>query len=167
MLATAVVDAPFGALQLAATGTGLAVVGLPGTDVPALLERAEALPTTEGDGQAHVEQAAQELREYFAGRRTEFTVALDHRLRTAFGKAVSAGMLAVPFGRTASYGELADAIGRPRASRAVGRACATNPLPIIVPCHRILDAAGRLNGYAGTLPVKAQLLQLEGAGFRE
>lgn len=107
-------------------------------------------------------QAERELEEYFAGRRTAFSVPLSMH-GTPFQMAVWAALRAIPYGETRSYGELAAQIGRHRACRAVGMANHVNPLPILVPCHRVVGADGRLTGYAGGLNVKEFLLKLEGA----
>lgn len=109
-------------------------------------------------------QAAAELAEYFAGRRRAFGVPLAWH-GTPFQQAVWAELRAIPYGVTISYGELAQRIGSPGAARAVGRANATNPIPIIVPCHRVVGADGTLTGFAGGLAVKERLLGLEGFSF--
>ncbi|WPF66341.1 MULTISPECIES: methylated-DNA--[protein]-cysteine S-methyltransferase [unclassified Corynebacterium] len=109
-----------------------------------------------------VEQARQELAEYFAGRRREFTVPLDWGEATGFRNQVQRHLLTIGYGHTASYGEIAAALGKPGAARAVGSGCRTNPLPIVVPCHRVLRSDGSLGGYAGGLAVKEYLLGVEG-----
>ena len=106
-------------------------------------------------------QAERELAEYFAGRRRSFSVPLCIG-GTPFQRAVWQALTEIPFGETASYGEIARRIGRPKACRAVGMANHVNPLPIFVPCHRVVGASGRLTGYAGGLEMKAYLLKLEG-----
>ena len=107
-------------------------------------------------------QAERELEEYFAGRRTAFSVPLSMH-GTPFQLEVWEALRAIPYGETRSYAALAAQIGRPRACRAVGMANHVNPLPILVPCHRVLGADGHLTGYAGGLDVKKYLLKLEGA----
>lgn len=107
-------------------------------------------------------QAERELEEYFAGRRTAFSVPLSMH-GTPFQMEVWAALRTIPYGETRSYASLAAQIGRPRACRAVGMANHVNPLPIFVPCHRVVGADGRLTGYAGGLDVKKYLLKLEGA----
>lgn len=102
-----------------------------------------------------------QLTEYLAGRRRVFEIDLDLR-GTDFQKEVWAAVAAVPYGHTASYGEIAHLIGRPRASRAVGAANGANPIPIVIPCHRVIGADGSLTGYGGGLPAKRRLLALEG-----
>ena len=107
-------------------------------------------------------QAERELEEYFAGRRTAFSVPLSMH-GTPFQMEVWAALRTIPYGETRSYATLAAQIGRLRACRAVGMANHVNPLPIFVPCHRVVGADGRLTGYAGGLDVKKYLLKLEGA----
>src|SRR5207253_6300214 len=103
-----------------------------------------------------------ELDEYFAGRRRHFDLALDLRV-APFHEQVLHELARVPYGSTTTYGALAALAGRPRAARAVGTVMNRNPIPIVLPCHRVLGANGSLTGYAGGLDVKLQLLQLEGA----
>ncbi|MCB0818773.1 MAG: methylated-DNA--[protein]-cysteine S-methyltransferase, partial [Flavobacteriales bacterium] len=111
---------------------------------------------------ARLDEVRRELDQYFAGRRRQFDLPLDRRLSRGFRGRVQALLPAIPFGRTCSYGELAALAGSPRAVRAVGSACATNPLPIVVPCHRVRRSDGSLGGYAGGLDAKRALLALEG-----
>ena len=113
-----------------------------------------------GDSCAVLEQTAAELGEYFAGTRREFTLPADGG-GTPFQRAVWQALCAVPYGETASYADIAARIGRKNASRAVGGANNQNPLPIIVPCHRIVGKNGALTGYAGGLEIKEFLLKLE------
>ena len=101
-----------------------------------------------------------QLREYFQGKRTDFDLKL-HPKGTPFQKAVWQALTKIPYGRTRSYGDIARAVGRPTAVRAVGLANGRNPLPIVVPCHRVIGADGRLVGYGGGLPVKQALLDRE------
>jgi methylated-DNA-[protein]-cysteine S-methyltransferase len=101
-----------------------------------------------------------QLREYFQGKRTAFDLRL-HPKGTPFQKAIWKALLDIPYGQTRSYGDIAKAAGRPKAVRAVGLANGRNPLPIIVPCHRVIGANGRLVGYGGGLPVKQALLDRE------
>jgi methylated-DNA-[protein]-cysteine S-methyltransferase len=104
----------------------------------------------------------QQLDEYFAGQRREFTIPLDIR-GTPFQLACWNALLRIPYGETRSYAEQAVVVGSPRAFRAVGAANGSNPIPIIVPCHRVLNTGGKLGGYGGGLPIKERLLRLEGA----
>ncbi|SLM49864.1 Methylated-DNA--protein-cysteine methyltransferase [Nitrospira japonica] len=110
-------------------------------------------------------EAGRQLSEYFQGRRTTFELPLLMR-GTAFQKRVWQQLLRIPYGQTQSYGRLALAIGNGSASRAVGLANSKNPLSIVVPCHRVIGASGKLTGFAGGLDVKARLLELEGAQGR-
>ena len=107
-----------------------------------------------------------QLREYFSGKRRNFDLGLDLR-GTDFQKRCWNQLLRIPYGETCSYAEIARAVGSPKSFRAVGQANHYNPIAIIVPCHRVLAAGCYLGGYGGGLPVKAWLLRLEGAAFRE
>ena len=109
---------------------------------------------------ALLEEAVRQLEEYFGGRRKEFDLPLDP-VGTAFQKQVWEELKKIPYGETRSYGQLAKAIGNPKACRAVGMANHRNPIPIIVPCHRVIGADGTLTGYAGGLAIKRILLELE------
>lgn len=105
-------------------------------------------------------EAGAQLREYLAGRRRTFTVPLEPK-GTAFMQSVWEALGAIPYGETCSYQQVAQQIGRPKASRAVGMANHRNPIPILIPCHRVIAATGHLNGYLGGVPIKAHLLDLE------
>ena len=107
-----------------------------------------------------VQQTIKELEEYFAGNRKVFTVPLDLR-GTEFQKKVWEALREIPYGETRSYKEIAEKIGNPKASRAVGMANHRNPIGIVVPCHRVVGANGKLTGYAGGIPMKQALLELE------
>jgi methylated-DNA-[protein]-cysteine S-methyltransferase len=109
-----------------------------------------------------LDDVRRELDEYFEGRRREFDLPLDLRV-APFHEAVLHELARVPYGRTETYGALAAKVGRPRAARAVGTVMNRNPIPIVLPCHRIVGANGSLTGYAGGLHVKRALLELEGA----
>ena len=111
-------------------------------------------------------RVGKQLEEYFAGKRRNFELALDLR-GTDFQKRCWNELLRIPYGETRSYAEIAHAVGSPRGFRAVGQANHYNPIAIIVPCHRVLAAGCFLGGYGGGLPVKAYLLRLEGAAFRD
>ncbi len=107
--------------------------------------------------------AAELVRAYLAGERVRFAATeLDLREFTPFRRAVSLAAIRIPYGQTRSYGELAAVARTPRAARAVGRVMATNPLPLVIPCHRVVAADGGLHGFGGGLPMKARLLELEG-----
>lgn len=108
---------------------------------------------------------AGELREYLNGKRREFTFPIDWDLLRPFQRAALKLIYAIPYGETRTYSDIALELGRPRASRAVGRANATNPMPLVIPCHRLIGSDGKLHGYGGGegLPTKEWLLQMEGA----
>ena len=110
---------------------------------------------------ARTAELRRQLAEYFAGERREFALRLAPA-GTPFERSVWDELLAIPFGETRSYGEIAQAIGRPGAARAVGRANGANPIPIVVPCHRVIGADGSLTGFGGGLAAKSRLLELEG-----
>lgn len=114
----------------------------------------------EADGDPVLLQAARELGEYFAGERREFSVPLDFT-GTEFQNKVWRALRSIPFGETRSYGELATQVGAPKASRAVGAANGRNPIPIILPCHRVIGSSGSLTGFGGGLSMKKQLLAHE------
>jgi methylated-DNA-[protein]-cysteine S-methyltransferase len=159
-----VVSTPLGDLLLACTDEGLARVAFPGEDhdrVLALL--AVRLGPRMLRAPRLVAAAADQIVSYLEGRRTHFDLAVDLRLATGFRRAVLDVLQQLPRGATRSYAEVAQAAGHPRAIRAVGSACATNPVPIVVPCHRVLRSDGSLGGYVGGLAVKRWLLDLEAA----
>jgi methylated-DNA-[protein]-cysteine S-methyltransferase len=159
-----VVDSPVGALLLAATDQGLVRVAYAreghDTVLQALADRVS--PRILRDP-ARLEPAARELGEYFDGQRQAFGLALDWRLAAGFRLAVLRHLPDIGYGRTASYSAVAQWAGSPRAVRAVGTACATNPLPVIVPCHRVVRADGSPGGYLGGAEAKQALLNLEAA----
>ena len=111
-------------------------------------------------GTTHLERAIEQLRAYFAGERQDFDLALAAE-GTSFRRSVWSELVHIPYGETISYGELARRVGDPAAARAVGAANGANPLPIVVPCHRVIGADGRLTGFGGGLPNKRWLLALE------
>jgi methylated-DNA-[protein]-cysteine S-methyltransferase len=112
---------------------------------------------------ARLDVAARELDEYFAGRRRAFDLALDRRLVTGFRGTVLRQLSEIDYGATATYGAIARRTGNPKAVRAVGTACATNPLPLVVPCHRVVRSDGTMGGYLGGVEAKRMLLALEAA----
>lgn len=160
-------DSPLGPLVLAATGAGLVRVGLPAEDEDAVLaELARRIsPRVLRVERAPLERARRQLDAYFARRRRRFALPIDWRLATGFRRAVLGAAARIPYGATASYRELACAAGRPAAQRATGTALATNPLPIVIPCHRVVPAGGGLGGYRGGAQAKAALLALEGVAL--
>jgi methylated-DNA-[protein]-cysteine S-methyltransferase len=147
---------PLGTLQLTAEGGALTGVHFPGQKH----DRPRQPDWQRADEEPVLAQARRELGEYFAGRRTQFDVRLAPA-GTPFQRSVWRALLEVPFGSTSTYGAIAQAIGRPSAVRAVGAAVGTNPIGIIVPCHRIVGRDGTLTGYAAGLERKARLLALE------
>ncbi|MFP5451660.1 MAG: methylated-DNA--[protein]-cysteine S-methyltransferase [Thermoleophilia bacterium] len=161
-------DAPDGPLLLAATEVGLVRVALAPEPEDAVLQRlAEAIsPRIMRAPHPALETARRELDAYFAGALTTFTVPLDRRLSRGFRRAVLDATAAIPYGATASYAQVAAAAGNPRAARAAGTALATNPLPIIVPCHRVLRSGGEIGDYLGGTPMKEHLLAMEAAVTR-
>ena len=114
------------------------------------------------DANKWMNRAAEELRAYFGGNLRVFSVPLDLQ-GTEFQLGVWNYLLRIPYGETRSYAQVAEAIGRPKAVRAVGAANGSNPVSIIVPCHRVIGSSGKLTGYGGGLPMKKRLLELEGA----
>jgi methylated-DNA-[protein]-cysteine S-methyltransferase len=164
------VDSPIGPLLLAATGRGLLYVAFAAEDEPAVLEmlatrigprvlRAPASGT--GPAARALDCAATQIGQYLAGRRRGFDLPLDTRLATGFRGRVQEHLAEVEYGRTATYKEIAARLDRPGAVRAVGTACATNPLPLVWPCHRILRSDGGLGGYRGGIEAKRRLLAME------
>lgn len=151
-------ESPLGRITLAATDDALVGVFF---DKQAHMPEVNHWPVA--DKHPVLQQAQVELAEYFAGQRRTFDVPLDLSSGTPFQQAVWQALLAIPCAATTSYGAISAKIGRPAAVRAVGGAVGRNPVSIIVPCHRVVGANGSLTGYAGGLPRKTALLQLEGA----
>ncbi|GAO79688.1 MULTISPECIES: methylated-DNA--[protein]-cysteine S-methyltransferase [unclassified Sphingopyxis] len=147
---------PVGELTLVADDRGLAAI-LWENDSP---DRVRLGALTEKAGHPVLVETERQLAEYFAGERRAFDVPLSFA-GTDFQKRVWAALLAIPFGETRSYGEIADQLGNPGASRAVGAANGRNPISIIAPCHRVVGSNGKLTGFAGGLEAKAYLLDLE------
>lgn len=149
-------DSPIGTLRLVADADGLREIRF----------EQERHPKQDGAGWVQAERplasARRQLQEYFAGRREHFTLPL-HPLGTPFQLEVWRELAKIPYGVTISYGELARRIGKPSAMRAVGAANGRNPIPIVVPCHRVIGADGSLTGFGGGLPIKHFLLTLEHA----
>lgn len=156
------VDSPFGSLLVAATPAGVVRVAYEREDHDAVLGRlADAVSPRVLHAPGRLEVAARELGEYFAGRRRRFDLTLDLQLAHGFRQEVLGQLRAIAYGTTASYSVVAAALGRPAAVRAVGTACATNPLPVVVPCHRVVRRDGSAGGYVGGSQVKQALLALE------
>ncbi len=159
-----IVDTPVGPLLLAATEQGLVRVAYACEDHDAVLQRlAEKISPRVLAAPARMDPAARQLEEYFAGRRKQFELPLDHRLSSGFRPDVLSHLPDIGYGSTASYGELAQLAGNPKAVRAVGTACGTNPLPVVVPCHRVVRSDGTPGGYVGGPEAKRTLLTLEAA----
>jgi methylated-DNA-[protein]-cysteine S-methyltransferase len=160
------VDSPVGALLLAATDDGLIRVAFDREDHDAVLvSLAEKVSPRIMLVPGRLDRAARELDEYFDGSRRIFDVPLDFRLSSGFRRSVLAHLPQIGYGRTESYAQVAAAAGSPRAVRAVGSACATNPLPLVVPCHRVVRSDGSFGGYRGGPDAKRLLLSLESGGL--
>lgn len=161
-VAYTVTESPFGPLLIAGTEVGLIAVGLPDLPFDPLLERLAAqvsprvleIPT-------RLEPVRRRLDAYFEGELIDFDLPLDLRLSRGFMRTALGVVADIPYGETLSYAEVAAAAGSPRAFRAAGSACATNPVPIVVPCHRVLASGGGLGGYGGGLAMKRALLDME------
>lgn len=158
------VDTPVGTLLLAATEKGLVRVAYEREDHEQVLERlAREISPRVLRAPARLDEAAKEIDEYFAGFRTAFDLPLDFRLSHGFRRTVLARLPEIGYGQTASYAAVALAAGNPKAVRAVGTACATNPIPVVVPCHRVVRSDGSIGQYVGGADVKKMLLTLEAA----
>jgi len=157
-------DSPFGPLLLATTPRGLVRVGLPNQDAEELLDELAARVSPRVlEAAAPLDEARRELDLYFEGKLTEFELPLDWQLSRDFRRRALRAIARIPYGQTRTYTEIATSAGNERAVRAAGTACGTNPIPVVVPCHRVLRSSGGLGGYGGGLPMKEALLQLEGA----
>ena len=156
------VSTPVGVLLLAATEEGLVRVAYAREDHDAVLQDlARRISPRVLHAPVRLAPAVRQLEEYFAGTRTRFDLPLDRSLSHGFRRLVQEHLPEIGYGRTESYGAVARSVGRPQAVRAVGTACATNPLPVVVPCHRVLRGDGGLGGYVGGLEAKTALLELE------
>ena len=163
-IAYTTIDTPIGSLLLAATERGLVRVAFDSEDHDKVLETlAIRLSPRILRAPKRLEQAARELHQYFAGTRKSFDLILDLSLSSGFRQLVQRHLPEIAYGHTQSYAQVARLVGNPKAVRAVGSACATNPLPVVVPCHRVVRTDGSLGGYAGGLLVKTALLRLEAA----
>ncbi|NAZ88078.1 methylated-DNA--[protein]-cysteine S-methyltransferase [Kineococcus indalonis] len=157
-------DSPVGPLLLAATPRGVARVAFGREDHDAVLaDLAARLSPRVLRDPGRLETAARQLEEYFAGHRERFEVPLDLSLARGFRRDVLTVLGGLAYGTTATYARVAEAAGSPRAVRAVGTACARNPLPLLVPCHRVVRGDGSAGGYLGGPDAKRLLLRLEGA----
>jgi methylated-DNA-[protein]-cysteine S-methyltransferase len=158
------VDSPFGTLHAATTKRGLVRIAFPEESVESVLEAlAQSLSPRIVQAPASLDLLKRELEEYFAGRRHEFGIPLDWSLTGPFGRRILEMTAAIPYGGHLSYAEVAAEAGSPRGARAAGNALGSNPIPIVIPCHRVLRSGGVLGGYGGGPDRKRWLLELEGA----
>jgi methylated-DNA-[protein]-cysteine S-methyltransferase len=156
------VDSPVGPLLLAATPRGLVRVAYDIEDHDHVLDTlAQRVSPRVLRAPRRLDEAARELEEYFGGRRLGFDLPLDQSLSTGFRQLVQRHLPEIGYGQTRTYGQVASLVGNPKAARAVGTACATNPLPVVVPCHRVLPADGTPGRYVGGTAAKTILLNLE------
>jgi methylated-DNA-[protein]-cysteine S-methyltransferase len=157
-----VIDTPVGALLLAATTVGLVRVAYAVEGHDSVLNRlADAVSPRILRAPARLDAAARQIDEYFAKHRTRFDVPIDLRLTGGFRRQVVEHLTDIGYGHRASYAAVAAAIGHPRAVRAVGTACAHNPLPVVLPCHRVVRSDGSTGQYVGGALAKSTLLELE------
>jgi methylated-DNA-[protein]-cysteine S-methyltransferase len=162
-LAYTTVDSPVGSLLLAATPAGLVRIAYASEDHDRVLETlGQRLSSRILRAPGRLAEAARELDEYFDRQRSHFDLTLDLSLSHGFRRLVQVHLPEIGYGTTRSYAEVAALVGSPTAVRAVGSACATNPLPVVVPCHRVVRTDGGLGGYIGGIEAKAILLTLEG-----
>jgi methylated-DNA-[protein]-cysteine S-methyltransferase len=158
------VDSPFGTLLVAGTPRGLVRLAFPEESVESVLEGLSLrLSPRIVESSAPLELVRRELEEYFAGQRRHFEIPLDWSLVGPFGRRVLRVTSEIPFGGVLSYAEVAAEAGSPRGSRAAGNALGSNPIPIVIPCHRVLRSGGGIGGYGGGIERKRWLLELEGA----
>jgi methylated-DNA-[protein]-cysteine S-methyltransferase len=162
-IAYGVADSPLGPLTVMVTPRGLVRLSYPGEGIDAqLAELAERVSPRILEAPERTDDVRRQLDAYFAGERTAFDVPIDWRLVRGFAAQVLRATARIPFGRVSSYREVATEAGSPNAYRAAGNALGSNPIPIVVPCHRVLHAGGGLGGYTGGLERKRYLLELEG-----
>jgi len=156
-------DTPWGEMFVAATGEGLCYLSLNKIDINALLQSSlfqRKVDLVRDDG--NFSEFNGRLRDYLGGRKVSFPEPLDLRGSTPFQRMVWEQTVTIPYGEVRSYGWLAEEIGHPKAAKAVGRSLAFNPLPIVIPCHRVVRKNGKLGGFSGGLKLKRRLLELEG-----
>ncbi len=158
------VDSPIGPLLVAVTRRGLVRIGLDHHD-RVLAELSARLSPRMLEAPARLDPVRGQLDEYFAGDRHRFDIPFDWSLITGFRAEVLRATARIPYGQTSSYGAIAAALGKPGAARAAGQALGGNPIPIVIPCHRVVRAGGGLGGYAGGTERKEILLRLEGASI--
>ena len=162
-VAYARVDSPFGALLAATTERGLVRLAYPNLPEDAVLEDlSRRVSVRMLEHPARLDPVRRELDDYFEGRRRDFDLPLDLSLVRGFGARVLEITARIPFGECSTYREVAEEAGSPRGARAAGNALGANPIPIVVPCHRVLHSSGGLGGYTGGLDRKRRLLEIEG-----
>jgi methylated-DNA-[protein]-cysteine S-methyltransferase len=158
------VDSPVGRLTVAATPRGLVRVAYPFREPEAVLEDlARKISPRVLEAPERLDLIRRELDEYFEGRRRDFSVPIDWSLTRGFGRGVLRATAQIPFGEVKTYAEMAKEAGSPRAVRAAGNALGANPMPVVVPCHRVVRTGGGFGGYTGGLERKEFLLRLEGS----
>lgn len=163
-VAVGAVESPVGRLYVAVTPKGVARVSFAEEEREEVLaELADRLSPRILESARATDEVRRELEQYFDGRRTRFEVPVDRRLIRGIARDVLRATSRIPFGRTSTYSAIAETIGRPRAARAVGNALGSNPIPIVIPCHRVLRSGGALGGYGGGIERKQLLLGLEHA----
>jgi methylated-DNA-[protein]-cysteine S-methyltransferase len=163
-VAYATVDSPFGPLLVAATPSGLVKISFPAaydTD-ETLQDLAARISPRVLEAPAQLDDVRRQLDLYFEGSLREFDLPLDWQLSKGFRRRALRAIDRIPYGKTRSYTQIATSAGNERAVRAAGTACGSNPIPIVVPCHRVLRSGGALGGYGGGLPMKEALLEMEG-----
>jgi methylated-DNA-[protein]-cysteine S-methyltransferase len=161
-IAFATMDSPIGVLLLAATRDGLIRIGFD-NEGDVLADLADRVSPRILDYPVRLAEVRKELEEYFAGRRDRFDLPLDRALISGFRQRILAETALIPFGSVSTYRDVAERAGQPQGARAAGRALGGNPIPVIIPCHRVLRTGGGLGGYAGGTERKQFLLRLEGA----
>jgi O-6-methylguanine DNA methyltransferase len=156
-------DSSIGTILVASTGLGLCLVSINREGRAGTLEElrffSNGRPVRDKDRHGKIKA---DIRRYLNGERVKFKMELDISIGTEFQRLVWRGLLNIPYGKTRSYKQIAENIGCPRASRAVGQANGRNPLPIIFPCHRVINSNGSLGGYSGGIEIKRRLLAIEG-----
>lgn len=163
-IAYASIDTPFGPFLAAVTPRGLVRVAFQPEPADRVLgELAERVSPRVLESPGALDEVRRELNEYFEGKRTRFGLRLDWRLTTGFRERVLRATAKIPYGSVSTYREMATKAGNAAATRAAGTALRSNPIPIVVPCHRVLRTGGHLGGYGGGLDMKEALLRLEGA----
>lgn len=161
-VAYATADSPFGPLLLAQTPQGLVRLALPSEDPDATLaDLAARISPRVLEAPARFDEARRELDDYFEGHRHDFDLPIDWQLSHGFQLRARQGIAAIPYGETRTYTDLAREAGNERAVRAAGSACSRNPIPLVVPCHRVVRSDGTLGLYAGGVEMKQRLLELE------